>query len=239
MKQIIKDYDLMEEITSNEFKPLGNSAAPKEVIFHILGDNSGPVDVLDIGFGTGSLGALIKMNPSSQHWQVDGIDGWEANCKNIDLFEKKIYRNVWHGLAQELPSERISNYKILCLIDVIEHLNAETAKWLLRTLLTCMGDEAYLFISTPLWFYPQEHQQNDDLEEHLIGVPASSMLALTPLMYAINHPLVGGFVLGKKSLKYIDFFQPVSDKSFSYDMGLEIVRCLNINPQNNVLYKTI
>lgn len=89
MKQIIKDYHLMDEITSNEYKPLGNSAAPKEVIFHILENNSVQVDVLDIGFGTGSLGTMIKMNPSTQHWQVDGIDGWEANCKNIDLFEKK------------------------------------------------------------------------------------------------------------------------------------------------------
>ena len=238
MRQVVKDYLLMEEMSRPKLTPMGDSASPKGIIFHILDDNSESVDVLDIGFGTGGLGLAIKGNTETNHWNVDGIDGWETNCLNNLLFEKNIYRNVWYGLAQELPSEKISKYKIICLLDVIEHLNAETAKWLFRTLLTDMGEDSYLFVSTPLWFYPQNQQQDDDLEEHLIGVPASSMLALIPLMYSISNPLVGGFVFSKKSLKYIDFFQPCTDKSFSYEMGMNIVKVLNINPLPGVLFKT-
>ncbi|HRO57473.1 MAG TPA: methyltransferase domain-containing protein, partial [Nitrosomonas europaea] len=167
--------------------------------------------MLDIGFGAGKLGELIKSNLATAHWSVDGIDGFEANCHNIDLFEKKIYRNIWHGLAQDLPSDWLRSYQIICLLDVIEHLTADTAKWLLRTLLTHMGDDAFLFISTPLWFYPQDTMQQGDLEEHLIGIPATSMMALIPKIYSINSPLVGGFVLGKRSLDFIEFFQPTSD----------------------------
>ena len=66
------------------------------------------------------------------------------------------------------------------------------------------------------------------LEEHKIGVPASSMLALIPKKMAINHPLVGGFIYGKESLQYIDFFQPTSNKNFSFEMGLKIMQSLNI-----------
>ena len=217
---------------------MGDSMSPKDLVFHILENNLVPVDILDIGFGTGGLGRLLKSTNETAHWNVDGIDGWEANCLNSDLFEKNIYRNIWHGLAQELPSEVVSRYKIICLLDVIEHLNAETAKWLFRTLLTNMGDDSFLFISTPLWFYPQSQQQNGDFEEHLIGVPASSMMALIPTLYSIGNGLIGGFVYGKKSLNYIDFFQPTSDKNFSYEMGLNIIRCLNVAAQSGVAFKT-
>jgi hypothetical protein len=61
---------------------------------------------------------------------------------------------------------------------LIEHLNIETAKWLLRTLLTNMGENAFLFISTPLWFYPQNQQPAGDFEKQLKGVRASSIMAL-------------------------------------------------------------
>jgi 2-polyprenyl-3-methyl-5-hydroxy-6-metoxy-1,4-benzoquinol methylase len=228
MRQIIKDYLPITDILSSHHLAIGDSASPKDLIFHVFNDNSQLINVLDIGFGTGRLGHRIKNNPTTSHWQIDGVDGWEANCQNSSLFEQKIYRNIWHGLGQDINPVELKKYEIICLLDVIEHLDAETAKWLLRTLLTYLADNAYLFISTPLWFYPQDQQQDGDLEEHKIGVPASSMLALVPKKMAINHPLVGGFIYGKESLQYIDFFQPTSNKNFSYAMGLKIMQSLNI-----------
>ena len=64
------------------------------------------------------------------------------------------------------------------------------------------------------------------------------MLALIPEMYSFNHPLVGGFVYGKKSLNYIEFFQPTADKNFSYAMGVNVLKALNIPVQPGVVYKT-
>jgi hypothetical protein len=120
------------------------------MIFHILEDKTIPVEVLDIGFGLGGLGHLIKNSNETKHWSVDGIEGWLANCLNEAIKEKKLYKNIWHGFAQELSFEVLSKYKIICLLDVIEHLNIETAKYLFRTLLTGMGNDSYLFMSTPL-----------------------------------------------------------------------------------------
>jgi hypothetical protein len=95
------------------------------------------------------------------------------------------------------------------------------------------------FISTPLWFYPQESINANDLEEHLIGVPASSMIALQPLMYATNHPLVGGFVFGKKSLDFVDFFEPTSNKSLTYDKGLAIANAVRMGLEPGIIYKQV
>ncbi|SAL11103.1 hypothetical protein AWB64_00359 [Caballeronia sordidicola] len=237
LHQTVKNYSVISHIADSNLVARGDSASPKEVIFHILQDNKIDTEVLDIGFGGGNLGEMIRRNPDTSHWSVDGIDGFLPNCHNQNLFGKKLYRNVWHGLAQSMPSDMFSKYKIICLLDVIEHLTLDTARWLLRTLLTGMGEDSYLFISTPLWFYPQGNIQSGDLEEHLIGVPASSMMALMPYMYAVNAPLVGGFVLGKRSLDFIEFFHPTTDKNFSYERGMAVTQAVGMQCTSGHLYK--
>lgn len=237
LHQTVKNYSVISHITDSELVARGNSASPKGMIFHILEDNKIDVEVLDIGFGGGDLGELIRNNAETSHWAVDGIDGFLQNCHNQRLFEKKVYRNVWHGLAQSMPSDMFSGYKIICLLDVIEHLTLDTAKWLLRTLLTGMGEDSFLLISTPLWFYPQGNIQSGDLEEHLIGVPASSMMALMPHMYAVNEPLVGGFVLSKRSLDFIEFFHPTTDKNFSYERGMAVAQAIKLQCAPGFLHK--
>ena len=215
--------------------PEGSSLAPKWVVFNILDDNAQDVEVLDIGFGTGGLASLIKDRPETAHWQIDGIDGWEVNCNNPELIAKKLYRSIRHGLAQEMSAEELGRYRIICLLDVIEHLERDMARKLSRMLLTNLGEKSFLFVSTPLWFFPQDSHQRGDLEAHLIGVPASSMMALCPVMYAVNAPLIGGFVLDKSSLELIEFFQPTADRNFTVDKGFRIVQAMNMNYQPGVL----
>lgn len=224
--QVVRDYQTTIALQETHLAVQGDSASPKGLIFHILEDNAQPTEVLDIGFGAGNLGMQIRSNPATAHWAVDGVDGFQANCHNTALIGKAVYRNLWQGLAQDIPKEQFNRYRIICLLDVIEHLPPDAAKQLLRDLLTSMRDDAFLFISTPLWFYPQDAMQPGDLEEHLIGVPATSMMALLPKMYSIAPPLVGGFVLGKRSLEFVEFFQPTTDKGFSYEKGLEIARAI-------------
>lgn len=229
--QVVRDYSAILALEESGLAVQGDSASPKGLIFHILEDNSRHIEVLDIGFGAGNLGLHIKNNPTTAHWAVDGVDGFQANCHNTSLIEKSVYRNIWHGLAQAIPGEQFEKYSIICLLDVIEHLPTDTAKQLLRDLLTNMRHDAFLFISTPLWFYPQDTLQPGDLEEHLIGVPATSMMALLPKMYSIAPPLVGGFVLGKRSLDFIEFFQPTTDKGFSYQKGMDIAEAIGCHLQ--------
>ena len=57
-------------------------------------------------------------------------------------------------------------------------------------------------------------------------------------MYSVSYPLIGGFVYGKRSLNYIDFFQPTVNKNFSYEMGLNIFNSLGVPFDAGVVYKT-
>jgi len=237
LRQIVRDYSVITPLASSDLVPRGYSLAPTWLLPNILDDNSAEVSVLDIGFGAGGLGQLIKSDPQLRHWSVDGVDGFGVNCNNPGLFEKKIYRNIWHGLAQEIPFKILAEYKIICLLDVIEHLTQDDAKLLLETLLGDMGQESLLFISTPLWFCPQDSQQTGDLEEHLIGVPVTSMTALKPTMYSINEPLIGGFVLNKKSLDFIDAFQPTTDRDFSLERGMALARSIGFQYDTGAIFK--
>lgn len=225
---IIRDYEIVAKVENTLEAPLGFSLAPKEMIFHIYDDLAPERTILDIGFGTGGLGELVKSFEKTKHWHIDGVDGWFTNCQNKELFNKQIYRNIWHGLAQDLSFDDLRKYDVICLLDVIEHLTSETAKYLLRNLLSAMSPEAKLFISTPLWFMPQHPIHTGDLEEHLIGVPATSLMALIPEMYAVRELLVGGFIYSKKSLDYIELFQPTSDKSFSIEKGLKVAQYIGM-----------
>jgi 2-polyprenyl-3-methyl-5-hydroxy-6-metoxy-1,4-benzoquinol methylase len=235
LNTIVQDYRVVADIPPTDHVFSGSSAASKDILKFAFADNRAARTVLDIGFGIGGLAKMVKTDPSLQHWQVDGIDGFDETCRNVELFSKGWYRHVWHGLAQDIPLEALRQYDALCLFDVIEHLDSSTAKQLLKTLLEALGPDSRLIISTPLWFYPQDHNRDGDLEEHLIGVPAKAMTGLQPLMYAISPDfLIGNFVLGRESLAYIDQFVPTTDRGFSIDQGRAQVAALGLKADNSL-----
>ena len=85
LRQIVKDYEVIDPIIGSKLLPGGESASPKELIFHIMKDNAANVEVLDIGFGKGGLGDMLKANPATAHWSVDGVDGFEGSCQSVDV----------------------------------------------------------------------------------------------------------------------------------------------------------
>lgn len=229
LTQTVKNYKFKSFQPTKKQNAWGESFAEKRLIFHIIPDNTKNVNILDIGFGLGGLGELVKSSKTTSHWEVDGIDGDKANCNNPKLLKKSHYRNIWHGAANDIPGKLIKKYDILCLLDVIEHLEISLAMSLLKHLLLHMREDAYLFISSPLWFYPQEGFAEGDLKEHRIGIPASSMMNLEPVMYALGYHLVGSFVLEKKSLKLVHYFQPTIDVNFSIEKGISVALKAGMN----------
>ncbi len=227
LRPVVQDYRLVQQIPAGEYHFSGNSAGLKDIVGYIFPNPERSVNLLDIGFGLGDLGRIVKTTSTLQHWQIDGIDGFRDACCNMELFSKGFYRNIWHGLAQELPMQALQSYDLICLFDVIECLEAVPAKQLLAHLLRAMRPDAQLVLSTPLWFWPQAHRCPDDLAEHKIGVPAQSLLALSPTMYHI-HPehLVGTFVFSKQSLALVDRFVPTTDRNFDFDAGLRHLHTL-------------
>lgn len=229
LNTIVKDYRVVVDIPPSDHAFNGNSVATKEIVKYVFADNRAPRTLLDIGFGVGELARTVKSDPATRHWHVDGIDGFHETCRNVALFDKGWYRNVWHGLAQDVAPDALASYDLLCLFDVIEHLDPASARQLLKTLLESLGPNGRLVLSTPLWFYPQDHHRDGDLEEHLIGVPARSMLALQPVMYLISSNfLIGNFVFTRDSLRHIDQFQPTTDRAFGMKEGLQHLAALGV-----------
>jgi len=233
LNPIVTDYRVVADLPPSDHPFNGNSVAAKEIVKYVFSDNTAQRSVLDIGFGVGELARIVKSDPATRHWHVDGIDGFEETCRNSGLFTKGWYRNVWHGLAQDIDPGRLAPYDLLCLFDVIEHLDPATAKRLLGTLLESLGPNSRLVVSTPLWFHPQDHHRAGDLEKHLIGVPARSLLAMQPSMYLISPQfLIGNFVFTKDSLRHIDQFQSTTDRSFSLREGLAQLAVLGVQADN-------
>ena len=50
MKQIVRNYEILQDIPNTPFTPIGDSGAAKDLIFHIRSHDV-PTQVLDIGFG--------------------------------------------------------------------------------------------------------------------------------------------------------------------------------------------
>lgn len=233
---VVVNYEMVVKIPPGDYHFTGNSVGLKEIVAHIPFDKQRDVSILDIGFGVGDLGRIIKTNASTQHWHIDGIDGFMDVCCNVELFDKKIYRNIWHGLALDIPSDILHKYDIICLFDVIEHLDIDPAKKLLADLFDALSPNGLLVLSTPLWFWPQSQQNMGDLEEHKIAIPASALLSLSPLMYHIHSKyLVGTFVFDKKSMAHLDKFIPITDQGFTLDKGMQHLQALGLKA-DNVLY---
>lgn len=236
LRQIVDNYRIAAEIPPGDYHFTGNSVGLKDIVGHIFPDKTRPVSILDIGFGMGDLGRIVKTNPATSHWHVDGIDGFVDVCSNVELFQQGIYRNVWHGLALDIPPDALRSYDVICLFDVIEHLEPELAKKLLADLLDALAPGALLVLSTPLWFWPQSQQNPGDLEEHKIAIPARSLLLLAPVMYHIHEKyLVGTFVFSKKSIEHLDHFVPLTDQNFNFDAGLRHLEALGAKA-DGVLY---
>ncbi len=239
LKTIVENYKIVADIAvPPNYAFVGGSSSAKHLIPLVFGETPRPVSVLDIGFGTGNLGTVLKNHALSRDWAVDAIDGYYRTCCNIPLFESGVYRTVWHGLVQHLDRDTLASYDLICFFDVIEHLDAATAREVLKNLLTWMKPDAKLAIGTPLWYLLQGHAEEGDLEPHLCGIPVTSLLSLSPSLYNISrHYLVGTFILDKSSLAHIDKFEPTSDRAFNEAAGRVLVEQhgLVINDQWNLV----
>ena len=237
LSPIVKDYKMIGEVVQTDRVFVDSSMATKEILKYIFTDNAPARTVLDIGFGIGELARISKNGDAIRHWSIDGVDGSLETCQNVELFRKKWYRNIWHGLAQDIAIDELKAYDVLCLFDVIEHLDAASAKQLLKSLLDSLGPDSRLVLSTPLWFYPQDQLAEGDLEEHLIGVPARSLLAMQPTMFLVSPAgLIGNFVFTRESLRHIDQFQPTTDRSFGLQEGLQHLMSLGLQADGKLYY---
>jgi len=114
-----------------------------------------PKTVLDIGFGRGKYGFLIK-----EYYPEIKVDGLEVFKDYVKPMHKEIYDKVIVGdiFASEIPK-----YDLYLIVDVIEHWDKEKAHTLLEKL-TKMGK---VLVSTPRSVGPQGAEYGNIWETHV------------------------------------------------------------------------
>lgn len=133
------------------------------IIIHLL-QKLKPKRVLDIGKGFGKYGFLLheyvgidntsKLNPemSLKEQSKIHIDAVEVDPDLMLPHLSHIYNQIYFGdvlkIHKELPA-----YDLILMVDIIEHIEKEGAKLLLKELLQ---KESNIIIATPKSFFQQE-----------------------------------------------------------------------------------
>ncbi|MCM3494627.1 glycosyltransferase [Paenibacillus sp. FSL M7-1455] len=113
-----------------------------------------PRSILDVGVGFGKYGLLCREvlevpfgRYHKEQWHVimDGIEVYEGYRNPI---HEHVYNQVYYGNVRDLL-ERLPNYDVILLIDVLEHFPKEEGIALLHHLLR--HTEKVLIVSTPLY----------------------------------------------------------------------------------------
>lgn len=111
-----------------------------------------PRSILDVGVGFGKYGLLCREvlevpfgRYHKEQWHVimDGIEVYEGYRNPI---HEHVYNQVYYGNVRDLL-ERLPNYDVILLIDVLEHFPKEEGIALLHHLLR--HTEKVLIVSTP------------------------------------------------------------------------------------------
>lgn len=124
-----------------------------------------PKSVLDIAFGFGKYGLLIKEylrpKPYIAGWQsVERVDGLEVFPDYVTDMQRAIYDKIIIADALEIEYEK---YDLFLMIDCIEHMSKENGKKLIEKLRK-LGK---VLIVTPRNFEVHPPRYGNPLEEHI------------------------------------------------------------------------
>lgn len=127
-----------------------------------------PQTVLDVGVGMGAYGFLLRQYLDVGQERIHRPD-WRVRIDGVEVFEG--YRNpVWDyaydrvvldDVRAVLPS--LGRYDLVLLNDVLEHFERETARALLRDVLS---RSAAVVATTPNREYPQGAWAGNEAETH-------------------------------------------------------------------------
>lgn len=118
-----------------------------------------PTAILDIGFGRGKYGFLVK-----EYYPEMKIDGLEVFKDYIKPHHKEIYGKIYNKNAFDLTDEEIKKYDLFLIIDAVEHWEIEAGRAFLDRL-TQFG--AKVIVSTPRSVAPQGAEYGNEWERHV------------------------------------------------------------------------
>jgi hypothetical protein len=143
-----------------------------------------PKRVLDVGIGNGAYGLLARQYLDVAHervlpesWQhtIDGVEIFEAYRNPVWAFA---YNRVTIGDARQVIAS-IENYDLILFNDVLEHVEREEARSLIRAAL----DRCKCVVATtPSGHYPQGAWGGNEAERHLCTLGPKDFDALIAMV---------------------------------------------------------
>lgn len=134
-----------------------------KTLLSLLPEDLGGMRVLDVGFGYGLNGLMIRTRKSGAPY-IEGVDIFNPYVET----QKKlgIYNKVVQGDARKLPYESQS-FDIVLATDIIEHLEHDDGLNLLDELERVSKN--IVIASTPYGYSPQEDCDDNIHQRHLSG----------------------------------------------------------------------
>ena len=127
------------------------------ILKYILDNISKDSKILDIGFGSGIYGKLLR---SFLYQNIDGLDVYGENIELMGL--DKIYDNIYITNILEFDFE---HYDLIILGDVLEHIDLKNAKKLISDFIE-MDKCDHMIVSIP-YEYEQDEAYGNKHEKHL------------------------------------------------------------------------
>lgn len=132
---------------------VGKPAILKYIIDNIKKD----ARILDVGFGSGLYGKLLR---AFYYQNIDGLDVYDKNIREMGL--DKIYDNIF---IENIRDFNFDHYDLIIMGDVLEHLELESAKELLSSFID--GEKCdHIIVSIP-YEYEQGELYGNPYEIHL------------------------------------------------------------------------
>jgi ubiquinone/menaquinone biosynthesis C-methylase UbiE len=199
-------YAIMDRVENDHWWFVGRRRILEQMLFEITAElkktNSKELRILDVGCGTGAN--LKMLNNFGQAEGVDVSDEALEYCRLKGL-------NVKKGLAESLPFED-EVFDITAALDVIEHLDDDSAGLREIYRVTKNGGFALFFVPAFMWLWGVQ----DDVSNHRIRY---TMPQFT------DRVKKAGFEIHKATYANITFFLPIL-------LGRQLMRLTGIKPES-------
>ncbi len=154
--------------------------------------------ILDVGFGSGVYGKLMK---AFYYKNIDGVDVWPRDIEKMGL--NYIYDNIY---IENVLDFEFDHYDLIIMGDVLEHIPLKESKELLNKFIN--GKASKLFIQVPYMYEnhnawhdnPNEIHEQDEINKEYME-KEFPFLELIDIQ-TVSHELTA---LGRKTGKDTEF----------------------------------
>lgn len=156
-KLLFNKFDIVGFSLKRGLRGVSPDEGKPAIMKYILNTISKDAKILDVGFGSGVYGKLLR---AFYYQNIDGIDIYDKNIEEMGL--DKIYDNIF---VEDILDFDFDYYDLIIMGDVLEHLELESAK---KLLLRFIEDSkcGSMIISIP-YEYEQDELYGNTHEKHL------------------------------------------------------------------------